>query len=65
MNKLSLILAVNVLFITDCLAHKTGYKHNHGGGNGNNVPEIDGNSIMVCVTILVCVYILCYFTRKK
>jgi hypothetical protein len=51
-------------FIENAYAHKTGYKHNHGGGNGN-VPEIDGNSITVLLVILGSCYLLFKYARKK
>ena len=53
-----------IISVTNLFGHKTGYKHNHGGGQ-SNVPEIDGNSIGLVVTIIGSMYLLYYYWKKS
>lgn len=64
------ILKIQAIFFAcfagELFAHKTGLQHSHGNGNGNgNTPEIDGNQLVLGLTILVSCYLLYKFRKSK
>ena len=66
MNKKAWITGLTLGMATQAYAfHRPGHGRGTGGGTNNKFPEIDGSDIACIFGIIVCMYLIYVFNRKK
>jgi len=71
MKKLFITFYSLCIYVPVALAHNKKPTHAHphedgGNGNGNgNVPEIDGDEMVLFVSVLVMIYLMFFYSRKN